>query len=388
MRPALVIAGKDLRQRMRDRSALLVAIVVPLVLASIFGLIFRGAINGNVTFTFGVVDQQQPGSGPQPFVSEVLEPLQRSGLIMIKPEPTLAAGRTAADQDKVAATFVLPRGLQVATIGPPGGTSARLRVLGSVDSSIGTQVAQSIAQTFADRVNADRIAQAAAQAAHTNPVRSAASLTPIAIADVSTKNRQLDSGTFYAAGMAVFFLFFTVQFGISSVLAERRDGTLARMLVAPIHRRSILAGKLVTSLVLGCFSMAVLAISTHFLLSAHWGNPLGVALLIVAGVLAATGVQTLVATFARTPDQAQNWQGMVALVMGMLGGAFFPVAQAGGALAALSLATPQAWFLRGIDDLTGGAGAGAVLGPLAAILALAAVTGLLAFMRVGKLVAP
>ena len=40
-RTALLIAGKDLRQRLRDRSALLVAIVVPLVLASIFGLIFH-----------------------------------------------------------------------------------------------------------------------------------------------------------------------------------------------------------------------------------------------------------------------------------------------------------------------------------------------------------
>ena len=80
--------------------------------------------------------------------------------------------------------------------------------------------------------------------------------------------------------------------------------------------------------------------ATHFLLSAHWGNALGVAILIGAGVLAATAVMALVATLARTPDQAQSWQSMVALVLGMLGGAFFPVAQAGGLLAALSLATP------------------------------------------------
>src|ERR1019366_2373897 len=389
MRPAFIIAGKDLRQRLRDRSALLVAIVVPLALASIFGLIFHNAVEGTITFKFGVVDQQQRGfpETPHPFVTDALTPLERSGLITVQPEPTLAAGRSAADQDKVAATFVLPRGLSVGVIGLRGGPSTTVRVLGSVDSPIGTQVAESIAQTFADRVNAERIAVNAALAAHRTPVRSAATLTPISIADVSTRSRQLDAGTFYAAGMAVFFLFFTVQFGISSVLEERRDGTLARMLVAPIRRGAILAGKLLTSLVLGCVSMAVLAVATHFLLSAHWGNALGVALLIVAGVLAATATMTLVATLARTPDQAQNWQGMVALVMGMLGGTFFPVAQAGGVLAAVSLVTPQAWFLRGIDNLTGGAGPGAVLGPVAAILAFAAVAGSLAFMRVGRLVA-
>jgi ABC-2 type transport system permease protein len=78
---------------------------------------------------------------------------------------------------------------------------------------------------------------------------------------------------------------------------------------------------------------------------------------------------------------------MVALVLGMLGGTFFPVSQAGGLLAKLSLATPQAWFLRGIDNLGGGAGAHVVFGPAAAILAFAAVTGTVAYLCAGRLVA-
>ena len=45
-----------------------------------------------------------------------------------------------------------------------------------------------------------------------------------------------------------------------------------------------------------------------------WGNPIGVAMLIVSGVIAATCVMALVTTLARTPEEAQSWQGMVALV--------------------------------------------------------------------------
>jgi ABC-2 type transport system permease protein len=382
MRTPLVILGKDLRQRLRDRSALLVAIVVPLVLASIFGLIFHDAIGGRVSFKLGLVDRDH-GPAALAFASALL-PLQHDGLLTVKREPTLAAGRTAVDQNMVSATFVVPPGFSAAI---SHGRPATLKVLGSVDSSIGAQVAQSIARSYADRINTARIVAAAAGGRPIGQALFATLPTPISIADVSTQSRQLDAGTFYAAGMAVFFLFFTVQFGISSILEEARDGTLGRMLVAPIHRSAVLAGKLLTSLVLGFVSMGVLALATHFLLSAHWGNVLGVAILIVVGVLAATGVMALVATFARTPDQAQSWQGMVALLLGMLGGTFFPVAQAGGLLAALSLATPQAWFLRGIENLTGGAGAGAVLGPAAAILAFALITGTLAFMRQGRLVA-
>jgi ABC-2 type transport system permease protein len=203
-----------------------------------------------------------------------------------------------------------------------------MRVLGSVDSPIGAQVAKSIAEAYADRVDSVRILATAAHAAGVHASASqliaAAADAPLALVDTSAQNRQLDTGTYYSAAMAVFFLFFTVQFGVASILDERRSGTLARMLVAPISRRSVLGGKLATSLALGVISMAVLALATYFLLSAHWGNALGVALLIASGVLAATCVMALVVTLARTPDQAQSWQAMVALVLGMLGGAFFP----------------------------------------------------------------
>ncbi len=383
MRPALVILGKDLRQRMRDRTALLVAIVVPLVLASIFGLIFHNAIGGRVSFRFGVVDADH-GPAAQAFTADALAPLQRRGLITIKHEPTLAAGRSDADQNKVSATFVIPAGFSTA-VGHGG--AASLRVLGNVDSTIGAEVAESIARSFADGADTARIVVAATGGTGISRALAGSLPTPIAIAEVSARSRQLDAGTFYAAGMAVFFLFFTVQFGITSLLEERRDGTLGRMLVAPIHRNAVIVGKLLTSLVLGFVSMVVLALATHFLLAAHWGNVLGVLILIAAGVVAATAVMTLVATLARTPDQAQSWQTMVALVLGMLGGSFFPVSQAGGLLAVLSLATPQAWFLRGLENMAGGTGAGAVLGPAAAILAFAAITGTVAFARVGRLVA-
>jgi ABC-2 type transport system permease protein len=384
VRAALVILGKDLRQRLRDRSALMVAIVVPLVLASIFGLIFHNAVGGRITFKFGLVDQDH-GLAAQAFTANVLTPLERQGLIIVTQEPSLAAGRGAANTDKVAATFVVPAGFSDAV---SQDRSASLRVIGSVDSTIGTQVAQSIASSFADATDTARVVVAATGASAISSRLAASLPTPIVIADVSTKSRQLDAGTFYAAGMTVFFLFFTVQFGTASLLQERRDGTLARMLVAPISRGAVLTGKLLTSLVLGFVSMVVLVVATHFLLSAHWGNLIGVAILIATGVVAATAVMTLVATLASTPDQAQSWQTMVALVLGMLGGAFFPVAQAGGVLAAASKATPQAWFMQGLENMAGGAGASAVLGPAAAILAVAAVTGAIAYTRIGRLVSP
>jgi ABC-2 type transport system permease protein len=96
----------------------------------------------------------------------------------------------------------------------------------------------------------------------------------------------------------------------------------------------------------------------------------------------------LVVTLARTPDQAGYWQAIVALVLGMLGGTFFPVYQAGGLVEKLSLLTPHAWFLRGLRDLAGGASATAALGPTAVILLFALVCGTGILLRAGRLIEP
>ena len=380
-RTALLIAGKDLRQRLRDRSAFLVALVMPLALASIFGLVFHDVTDNRVTFALAVVDRDH-GEAAQAFQEQALRPLERRGLISVRREPSVAAGRRAADRGSVAATIVLPPGLTAAI---HSGGPVQIDVIGDVDAPIGTQMAQSIAQSFASRIQTARAARIALGPSAPGPDRLGAG--SLALADISTASRQLDVATFYAAGMTVFFLFFTVQFGVSSILDERRDGTLARILAAPVRRGALLGGKLLTSVVLGTVSMTVLAVATHLLLGAHWGDPVGVALLIGAGVLAATAIMALVATQARTPDQAQAWQSMVALVLGMLGGTFFPIAQAGGLLAGLSLITPQAWFLRGIENLAGGSGASAVAGPVLVMLAIAAAAGALTFLRAGRLIA-
>jgi ABC-2 type transport system permease protein len=382
MRTALVIAAKDLRQRMRDRSALLVALVLPLALASIFGLILHDVGGGRTTFHYAVVDLDG-GASARGLTTHVLAELEREGLVEVRREDSVAGARRLADRGTVAAAIVVPRGFSAAVA---RGQPARIVVLGNVDSSIGSLVAESIARSYGARIDGVRIATAAAGGSGRAARLAAAAERPVVIQDVSTQRKELDATTFYAAGMAVFFLFFTVQLGVASLLDERRDGTLARMLAAPVRHGAILVGKLVTSVALGVMSMVVLAVATHLALGAHWGDPIGVALLIVCGVLAATAVMALIATLARTPDQAQSWGSMAALVLGMLGGAFFPIAQAGGVLAALSLASPHGWFLRGLQELSGGAGAGAALGPAAAILAFALVAGGIAAARVNRLV--
>jgi ABC-2 type transport system permease protein len=390
MRAALTIAGKDLRQRIRDRSALVMALVLPMALAVLFHLIF-GSASVPRPFRYAVVDLDR-GAIAQAFQADVLRSIEQQGIVRLSAVATVDEARRLVDAGAVDAAFVLPAGLTAAV---QSSQPARLEVMGSVDSPTGTDVARSIARSYAAELTSVRLAVAAAAPDGHSPQQladlaalAAAQARPVAIQDLSAAAKLLDSATFYPASMAVFFLFFTVQFGVSSLLDERSGGTLSRLLAAPVRRVAVLAGKLLTSIVLGVVSTSVLVVAAAVLMDAHWGNPLGVAMLIVAGVLAATGVTSLVAALASNAEQAGSWGAVIAVLLGLVGGVFFPIAQFGGFAATASLITPHAWFLRGLGELHGGGGPGAALPAVAAMLAFAAVTSSVALLRLGKVLRP
>jgi len=391
MHASLLIAAKDLRQRARDRSAFLLAIVVPFALAAIFSLLF-GPASTPRAFEYAVVDQDHTAVS-RTFTDEVLGALQDQGVAEVSEldEEQARAGVRDGDLD---AAFMLPSGFAADVASP---RPAELRVVGSADSPTGTVVARSVARSYVRGLDAARVSVAAVQASRPGLTpaeiervaqETVHGVTPVAIEDVSATTRVLDTKTYFAAAMAVFFLLFTVQFGVSSLVEERAEGTLARLLAAPVRRWTILVGKLITSLVLGIVSLTVLMVASSVMLGADWGDPLGVTLLIVAGVLAGTGITSVIASLARTSEQAGAWQAVVAVTLGLLGGSFFPVGQAGGMIANLSLVTPHAWFLGGLGDLAGGGGAVQALPSVAVLLAMAAVTIGIALLRTGRVVAP
>jgi ABC-2 type transport system permease protein len=92
----------------------------------------------------------------------------------------------------------------------------------------------------------------------------------------------------------------------------------------------------------------------------------------------------LIATLARSSEQASNWQSVVAVILGLLGGTFFPIAQSPGIFSRLTFVAPQAWFLRGLGDLRGGS-ISAVWEPALAMLAFAVVAGGIAVFRLAKM---
>ncbi len=391
MPASLVIAGKDLRQKIGDRSALFLAILAPLGLAFLFSLMIPSQEGFHADY---VVVDLDGGPIAQGLRDGPLRGLADANVATITTADAEAAARAQVDAGDVDAAIVIPAGFSDAIA---AGEPARLLVIGG-DSTLSAEIARSVLNGFGSDVTAVQVgvrAALAATAASPEPsliARLAADAlaipAPIVVSADATTERAASSKTYYGASMAVLFVFFAAQFGVVGLLAERRTGTLARMLASPIGPGTILFGKVLVSLVLAVVSMSVVVIATTLLLGASWGDPLAVAGLVLATAIAATGIATLVVGFARTEEQAGGAIAIVALTLAVLGGSFFPLSQAPEGLASLSLLTPHAWFLRGVNDLAAGGGIGTVAPSILVLLTLGVVTGGIGLARARRVVTP
>ena len=271
------------------------------------------------------------------------------------------------------------------------GRGGAITVIAAPDAQISSLVAESLATSFASNLDAvglsvATVAEGGAPADEALVARAQAVAPAAELRTADADDRAVTQSSFFAIGMAVFFLFFAVEFGVRGLLEEREEGTLARLLVAPISPGSVIGGKALASFAVGLVSTTLLVLATTWLLDARWGDPFGVTLLVLGGVLAAVGVTALVATLATTTAQAGAYVSIVAVVGGLLGGTFFPISQAG-FLGTIRFLSPQGWLMEGFQELAYGGTVGEIAGPLLGVFAIAGVTGSIAWARSRRMVA-
>ena len=287
MGAATRIATKDLKLRIRDRSAFILGIFAPLVLAVIFNFVFGGALNAeSLDIRFGLVDLDD--SEVSQGFREILIGAESEELLALTEFEDAASAEAAVEAGDIDAYYLIEPGMHAAV---EAGEEFVIEIVGDVDAPTSTQIAASIAEQFGDGVAGVQLSVATSVALLDGPPppevaewggEAAARDPAYVLTDVNTETRQLDATTYFSAGMAVFFLFFTVQFGVIGLLEEQRDGTMARLMAAPIRRTSVISAKALLSAWLGVISVGVLIVATHYLLGAIWGPPLGVILLVVA----------------------------------------------------------------------------------------------------------
>jgi ABC-2 type transport system permease protein len=184
---------------------------------------------------------------------------------------------------------------------------------------------------------------------------------------------KFDILAYLAPGMALMFLMFTVSYGGRSILAEKTQGTLPRLLVSPTSATQILGGKIFGIFLTGAAQMFILIGGTSLLFQLQWGDALGVIVLVLAAVFGATGWGMLITALARSTSQVGSVGSAVMLIFGILGGSFISLENMPDYIRMLSRITPNSWALDGFTTLALGGTLTALSTPITALLTMGSI---------------
>ena len=163
---------------------------------------------------------------------------------------------------------------------------------------------------------------------------------------------QYDPRANSSAGQVITWVFIPL-FGISALLAyERNTGTLARLMTTPTSAAVFLLGTIGGQILMAMIQMLLLVGFAIVALGVPWGRePLGLAILLVSGALAAAAIGTTMGTVLRSEAQANNLSIMLGMVMALLGGCWYPLELFPAAAQTIVKVLPTTWAMLGMTDL-------------------------------------
>jgi ABC-2 type transport system permease protein len=414
MKKILAIGWKDLTLVLRDRAALILMLAAPFALTLGMGFVsgrFSGAdtTSGLSDIPVLIVNDDEGKLG-----AALLDVLNSDDLGELLAPANLASAteaRQRVDDDEAAVAVLIPAGFSSSALPAlqTGETTAPvdIEIYVNPNRPVGAGVVQTLVERFLSQVETGRVSAevtvaqlfaagllspaeaaeaAGAIALRLNSNPSSTGLITLDRVSATGETQEFDVLAFFAPGMAMMFLMYTVAYGGRSVLAERAEGTLPRLMSTPTSAAQVLGGKVFGIFLTGAAQVGVLVLASSVLFGLRWGDPLAVAALVLAVAAAATGWGLLLAALARSAAQVSSLGAAMMILFGILSGSFVPAGNFPPWLQVVSKLTPNAWGLDGFSVLGRGGDLGSIALPLAALVVMAGVLFVVAvpiFRRTG-----
>jgi len=156
-------------------------------------------------------------------------------------------------------------------------------------------------------------------------------------------------------------------FGGATLSAERRNGMIKRLMACPVTRPELVMGKIYGLMLLGLVQILFFIAVGKFLLHVNLGANLpAVTLTLILFAWVAGSLGVLVGSLVASHDRVNGICVLASLLMGALGGCWWPLEIGPPALKTISLCMPTGWALQALHQLISfGSDFSAVLTPLA-----------------------
>jgi ABC-2 type transport system permease protein len=335
MHYAWTICLKDLRERIRDRTAIITAIVAPLLLTMLIGL----ALGGSQGLRMRLAIADLAGSPlSHAFIDFVQRPSQ-GGVIKVRRFTSRASAGSAVQSREVECAVVLNPGF-TDTVG--AAKSRSIEILAAGTAQFEMQMTRALVQDFLQR-SALRVAQS-----------HIASVVP------RSPGGTLRLVDFFSASMTVLFLTFAVLSGVRALQSEVDSRTILRLMASPAQPSAILGGKFAALMIVGFSQMVVMIVATSILFGTKWGRPLPVAALVVSSVFMAIGLTAFLMSLAKNAEQGTGVAALVIAVLSIVGGQFLPPQGLPDIFETLARLTPNGQAFYGFVDLAAAGNNGSI----------------------------
>jgi len=154
------------------------------------------------------------------------------------------------------------------------------------------------------------------------------------------------------AGMAILMLLFSVAGVGTSILEEKENGTINRLLYSPLKGSTILYSKMLFAFFISVLQLTVMFMFAWLVFKMDISvNIPGLILMIIATSFAVSGIGIFLAAVAKTRQQAQNLSTIIILVMSAIGGSMIPLFIMPAILQKIALISVNYWGIQGFYDI-------------------------------------
>ena len=332
-RPFL-LALLEVKRFLADRGAMAFSIALPIVLFALMVGVFGGEASFNATAHVADLDGGEAARG-------LIERIEQVDGLDVR-RYTESELDDALDRSAILTGFVIPAGFTAAL---ENGTPAVIRVKRRGSGGQAGQITASIVRGAADGLSSEyelRRALGALVSEDVPPERVQAQ-TGILLADarreppvsiitqtLTEQDEEEDILDRLLPGVIVMFLLFSVTLNAQTIIEERRNGTLERLLTTQLNAGQLFAGKFLAGVSRGMLQTIVLLVLAFVVL--RIAGPVALAQSAVLALVvsaAASAIALVIATVARSEDQATWGAVFITMFMTVFGGTFFPIGDSG-----------------------------------------------------------
>ena len=373
----------------RDRGALALSFILPVVFFSIFAGIFGGRRDTTPKIGVLVVDEDHSRAS-----GRIVKGLEQEGSLVVKtrPEPvkgveqseyTAATAEGAVKAGIAPVAVIIPRGFgdNPISFGPANANRPAIELLEDPSDVVAPQMIsgllQKVAMTSMPDVMAEQGSKYFDQFAggltkaqrdrvdenirNLRRFQDSGALTsgsgsggPVAFKarSVVGENKKNSIVSFYAAAIGVMFLLFTASGAAGALLDEAESGTLDRVLSSRVTMTSLMLGKLTFNSLLAFAQLVLMFLWGWAVFKLDfWTHIPGFLVMGVTTAVAVAAFGLLLAATCKTRAQLGALSTLVILVMSSIGGSMFPRFLMPESMQKAGLLTINAWAIDGFTKV-------------------------------------